>query len=63
MSTAKHRLGNIDLLSLSEKLGLVNQHMLGGGEPEAPESRWERVDRRKNQKRLIDDCRVMIVDF
>jgi len=36
-----------------------------GGEPEAPESRWDRVDSRKNQMRLIliDDCRVMIVDF
>ena len=36
-----------------------------GGEPEAPESRWERVDSRKNQMRLIliDDCRVMIADF
>ena len=27
--------------------------------------RWERVDSRENQKRLIliDDCRVMIADF
>jgi hypothetical protein len=27
-----------------------------GGEPEAPESRWERVESRKNQKRLIVEC-------
>ena len=36
-----------------------------GGEPEAPESGWERVDGRENQMRLIliDDCRVMMLLF